>query len=273
MICGKKINIHGNELPCGRCMPCRINKKRMWTGRILLENKESRNSSTFLTLTYDDEHLPKDKSLQPKDLIDYINRLRHSSLGGFRYFAVGEYGDKTARPHYHMAIFNAPAHIWAERMDKAWKKGYTKAGDIEPGSAAYIAGYCTKKMTTKDDPRLEGRYPEFSRMSKKPPLGAAGVRRIADILTGKHGSAMLEKYRDVPSSYRIDGKLYPIGRYWKNHLREWVGCNNIEPSGDGWDVPINGYQSKADKFAEEKQAQKVADKLWRQQRKTTTRKL
>ena len=164
-------------VPCGQCMACRINHKRMWTGRILLESMHAPNTSTFLTLTYNDDSVPRNHSLKPMHLTKFIDRCRKGSLGHFRYFAVGEYGDKTQRPHYHLAIFNAPPERWAEYFHDKWNNeekevGFTQVGEVTKESASYIAGYCTKKLTSPDDERLEGRYPEFNRMSCHPPLGS-----------------------------------------------------------------------------------------------------
>lgn len=265
MKCGYPVTIRGKILPCGRCMPCRVNHKRMWAGRILLENSENQNISTFLTMTYDEEHKPKNNSLSFRDLYDYLNRLRGSSLGHFRYFAVGEYGDKSARPHYHMAVFNTPPDKWEQRFQDAWPHGFTKAGEITRASAGYIAGYCTKKMTSKEDDRLDGRVPEFSRMSKKPPLGAQGMMRIRDTLFGRQGSSILEKVGDVPAGFRIEGKIYPIGRYWRTWLRKEIGITN--PTGHPWEVDLNEI-TKAD----QERARKAAEKLFRR-RKTGNRSL
>lgn len=234
----------------------------MWTGRILLENNAYKNSSTFLTMTYDDEHKPKNNSLSFKDLGDYTNRLRQGSLGHFRYFAVGEYGDKTSRPHYHMAVFNCPPEYWEKYFQDKWPHGFTKAGEITSRSAAYIAGYCTKKMTAVDDERLDGRTPEFARMSKRPPLGAAGMLRIRDTMFGRHGSKILEKLGDVPGTFRFEGKLYPIGRYWIRWLRNEVGIE--KPSGDNWEVDLEKITRQ-----EQENARQNAEKLYRRRRCNT----
>lgn len=214
-----------------------------------------------MTLTYNDENKPEDNSLSFRDLKVFIDNLRHTSLGQFRYFAVGEYGDKTARPHYHMAIFNCPPEKWESKFIQSWKQGFIKAGDITPQSAAYVAGYCTKKMTSKEDERLQGRIPEFSRMSKKPPLGAAGVARIEQMLYSKHGAQLLESYGDVPGGYRIQGKIYPLGRYWKTYLRKRLGIE--APTDNPWEV--DPYEQTKQ---EQEQARKQAAKLWRQRNRT-----
>jgi len=92
---------------CGQCIHCRANRRREWVLRILLE-LEKHEFNTFLTLTYDDVHLPGDQSLQPKHLTDFFKRLRKKVEYPIRYYAVGEYGEETERPHYHIALFGHP---------------------------------------------------------------------------------------------------------------------------------------------------------------------
>lgn len=265
MKCAHPIVATERVVPCGQCMPCRINHKRMWTGRILLEAAHSPNTSTFLTMTYNDEHKPKNGSLVPSHLLRYINRLRDkSSLGHFRYFAVGEYGDKTQRPHYHMAIFNCPPLLWESKFNAAWHEdgasmGFTQAGEITKESAGYIAGYTTKKMTKKDDDRLDGRLPEFARMSKFPPIGAAGMNHIYDLMMTRSGAAALADKEDVPSSFQMGGKTYPLGSYWKNWLRK--KCNITEPRiQHAWELPYDEYMRELE------HGQKASTKLWQSHR-------
>lgn len=63
----------------------------------------------FVTLTYDDEHLPLSPSglptLRYSDVQKFLKRLRTNSGQKFRYFAASEYGDRTQRPHYHLIIY------------------------------------------------------------------------------------------------------------------------------------------------------------------------
>eukprot|EP00481_Brizalina_sp_1-RS-2013_P003097 TRINITY_DN8386_c0_g1_i1.p1 TRINITY_DN8386_c0_g1~~TRINITY_DN8386_c0_g1_i1.p1 ORF type:complete len:127 (+),score=9.80 TRINITY_DN8386_c0_g1_i1:32-382(+) len=100
--------------------------------------------------------MPEGGTLMRSHLKGFVDKLRNGSLGHFRYFAVGEYGDKTLRPHYHLAIFNTPPEHWAEYFDKKWEYGFTMAGEMTAQSAAYVSGYCAKKMTDKSDDRLDG---------------------------------------------------------------------------------------------------------------------
>jgi len=96
----------GKAYPCGQCLPCRINRRRIWAHRIMLE-AGLYGDNAFITLTYDDEHDPT--SLEPKHAQTFLKRLRHNYPKPIRYYLVGEYGESTDRPHYHAALFNFPA--------------------------------------------------------------------------------------------------------------------------------------------------------------------
>lgn len=270
MKCGYPYKLNEDTVvPCGRCMPCRITKRSQWAGRILLEAKYSTEPSSFITLTYNDDHLPKLGHLHKPDLVGFTNRIRHrSGMGHFRFFAIGEYGSETQRPHYHLAIFNTDPAAWEGRFTDCWKTdegpiGHVHVGLIEKKSAEYITGYCLKKLTTMGDPRLDGKPPEFATMSKRPPLGYQGVNHIRDLLYTRTGAAGLAKRGDVPSSFRMDGKNYPLGEYWKNYLREEF--NILKPSQEDWTIDYE--QTKR----EQRQATKQAEKLWRNKDKRKRR--
>ena len=142
--------------------------------------------NAFVTLTYSDECLPEDMSVRPRELQLFMKRLRKAFPGRIRYFGVGEYGDTTERPHYHLAIFGMPTCRYARtRLFKtyrpccpictmvrdAWQKGEVFLGTLEPDAMGYVAGYVVKKMTREDDERLKGKAPEFARMSLRPGIG------------------------------------------------------------------------------------------------------
>lgn len=92
------------QIPCGGCIGCRLEYSRQWALRCVVE-ASMHKENCFVTLTYNDDHLPKDLSLQKKDLLSFIKRLRRD-YAGIRYFSCGEYGDRFERPHYHLCIFN-----------------------------------------------------------------------------------------------------------------------------------------------------------------------
>lgn len=204
---------------CGQCLPCRLNRRRLWTHRILLESKKHAENS-FLTLTYDNENLPENGTLLKKDAQDWLKRFRHAiSPLSVRYFLVGEYGDESQRPHYHACLFGV-GPSFADVVQTTWKKGHIMLGTLTHDSAQYVAGYVTKKMTSKADPRLNGREPEFARMSLKPGIGATAMEDLADVLTTKHGCELITNIGDVPMSLQHGNKSLPLGRYLRRKLRE-----------------------------------------------------
>lgn len=222
MKCVKPFGLFG----CGQCMPCRINRRRLWTGRILLEASQHAYS-TFLTLSYNEDSCPSE--LVPSDLALFWKRLRYELGFKIRYFAVGEYGEKTGRPHYHAIVFGMPFTA-VKVCEKAWPLGFVFLGEVTPASAAYVTGYVSKKMTSYEDPRLEGRHPEFARMSLRPHgIGKLAASEIAVGLTASGGSKALAKLRDVPSEIRFGGRKYPLGRYLRNAMREAVGWEQGVP--------------------------------------------
>lgn len=201
--------------------------------------------NAFVTLTYSDEELPgTDRfpggNLAPKDLQDWLKRFRKSvEPMKIRFFAVGEYGDQTERPHYHAAIFGFPTCSYGysrystritsccpscDNIKSTWGKGNVLLGVLETSSAQYIAGYVTKKMTAKDDDRLQGRHPEFARMSLRPGIGAGMMDEVASTLLGLEDS-----HGDVPSAVRHGARLLPLGRYLRKRLRKVMGKDEKAP--------------------------------------------
>lgn len=228
----------------------------MWTGRILLESMHCPLPSTFLTLTYSDETVPEGQTVVKKDAQAFLNRLRHrSGVGHVRYFGVGEYGTKTQRPHYHFALFNLPPAPYEKILEETWGKGLISVGEIEPRSAAYVCGYATKKMTNSNDERLDGREPEFAIMSKSPPLGAAGIRHIEELLHTRSGAAGLAKNGDVPSTFRTLGRQWPLGKYWREQLRKRLNIEKPAPNAD-WELDIDKHEE------ERRNAEKKVTKIW-----------
>lgn len=224
----------GVEFGCGQCLPCRINRRRMWTARIVLESAaHGLHPSAFFTLTYSPQWLPKGGTLVPGDLERFRYRLRHL-FGPFRYYFVGEYGEASERPHYHGLLFGLLPSVaqiescWTD-LDSGTRLGSAHVGTLSVDSAAYVAGYVTKKMTSKLDIRLNGRYPEFSRMSRKPGIGSEGLHGIRMWLYTAEGRKYREKMHDVPLGIRFGGKIYPLGRYLVTKLREEFGIDSSDP--------------------------------------------
>lgn len=193
------------KIPCGQCIGCRLEYSRQWAMRIMHE-KQMHEDAYFLTLTYSDEHVPKNGDLVKghlqkfyKDYRQYLTR----KLGGkkIRYYSCGEYGEQTLRPHWHACIFGHdftdkvmykesedgfPLYT-SDTLSTIWPYGFSVIGDLSFESAAYVARYVCKKV--KFDIQNPGRYfdtynrvdpetgeyhivsPEKAYMSRRPGIG------------------------------------------------------------------------------------------------------
>lgn len=230
MICSHpQFSKTAGQHPCGQCMECRINYKRVWAHRLLLEAK-CHEFNSFTTLTLADSHLVfnnKAPILYKPDVQNFCQRLR-DQLGPFRYYAVGEYGEQTQRPHYHLALFGVSdrsidnvRHAWSDDLGS---KGHVHMGTLTVESAQYICGYVTKKMTKPNDPRLEGREPEFALMSKG--IGR-GYLDVIQKYWGNYIHEYLRENEDVPKSLLHGERELPLGRYMVDKLRERFGVLEI----------------------------------------------
>ncbi len=147
------------QLPCGQCIGCRLEYSRQWAIRCTHEASMHLHNC-FITLTYDEQHLPKNGTLIVKDYQDFMKRLRHSvKPKKIRFFHCGEYGEKNGRPHYHACIFNhdfedktlfrkinnVPLYI-SNTLTQLWGKGLVSIGAVTFESAAYVARYIMKKQ-------------------------------------------------------------------------------------------------------------------------------
>lgn len=232
MLCkGPYVTGDGQAYGCGQCLPCRLNRRRVWMHRIILEALQY-TDNTFCTLTYNE--LPTKGEVNPVHTQKWLKRFRKAiDPLRIRYFIVGEYGDETQRPHYHAALFNYPTCLYGssrynqrrnnccvacDTIRDTWGLGHTLSGTLTPESAAYIAGYVTKKMTNAGDERLNGRHPEFARMSLRPGVGGDSTWEIADAVLQWGGNAP-----DVPTQLRHGSKLLPLGRYLTRRLRAQTG--------------------------------------------------
>lgn len=227
MLC-KKPYVKGiTPFPCGQCLPCRLNRRRLWCHRLMLE-AQCHEFSSFWTLTYSPEMEPADGSVDPVSLSAWLKRLRRRLGPGrpIRFYAVGEYGEETFRPHYHAALFGV-SRLEDALIADTWGMGNVFGGDLTLQSAQYICGYVTKKMTKHEDPRLQGRYPEFARMSLRPGIGALFVPAIADSLGDVHGARFISSTGDVPTSLNHGRKSLPLGRYLRRKLREACGFETV----------------------------------------------
>lgn len=202
--------------------------------------------SCMLTLTYANEHLPKNGSLRRRDIVLFLKLLRRKiEPTKIRYFYVGEYGERSGRPHYHIALFGLGKDSH-DLFHACWGKGLIdtgyegEIGKINKDSAQYIAGYVSKKMTNWNDPVVkallisEGKEPEFGQPSLKPGLGYGVVKKIVNFLTTDPGAESLIRNGDVPMVLNHGGKAWPLGRYLRTKIREEMGFPNVGAQ-EGWE--------------------------------------
>lgn len=181
----------------------------------------------FTTLTYAPEHLPTSGTLIPRHLTLFLKRLRKTLP--FRYYAVGEYGSKTNRPHYHALLFTEDRLDVPEAITAAWQLGLTHTGLASPEGMQYVAGYTLKKLTSwkETHPGLE---PEFARMSRMPGIGAGAVPSLASAINTDAATAEIAERGDVPYAMRLAGHILPLGRFVRTRYRVEAGYPETDPS-------------------------------------------
>ncbi len=228
----------GLPVPCGQCLHCRINKRRVWTLRLMMELRQHEKAS-FVTLTYDSEHVPVVdgvQSLSKRDFQLWLKRIRKlfdlREGRKIRFYACGEYGTRSRRPHYHAILFGvSPEELDSEwflwngqsgpatnvrpaRLDtvlyRTWCRGIVHVGEVSRKSIQYVAGYITKKMTSDDD--------SFALMSRKPGIGSDAADAIVATLKKANISDV-----NVGKELRIDGNKWPIGRYLSLRIEKLRG--------------------------------------------------
>lgn len=253
------------EVPCSSCLGCRLDRSRMWAMRVVHESSLY-NDNVFITLTFDDEHLPGDYSIRKSDLQLFHKKLRNRH-GKFRFFGVGEYGSicpthgleigtgpgqcrqcKLGRPHYHEILFNTdfpdkqlystanniPLYN-SEELNRIWGKGFCTIGDVNFQTAAYVARYALKKITgqpAEDHYTLIDKHGEFHKLQPE-----------FSIMSRGH---TCEEHRGLP--YQIDCPKCSrgIGTDWY-----YKYVTDIWPS-DEVPVPGHGIIKKVPRYYEDK---------------------
>lgn len=204
------------QVPCGQCLECRRARQHSWYVRL---NAELKNSYTakFITLTYDDDNIPVNsefyQTLYYEDVQLFFKRLRrrqerkHGKLSPkIKYFAVGEYGSQTNRPHYHIILFNC---LDINDVEKSWKFGNIHAGDVTDQSIYYTLKYCLKStlFDSTTDTDNTGRQREKALMSKG--LGLSYL------------TPQMQKYfnEDLTRGVTLlGGQELPLPRYYRNKM-------------------------------------------------------
>ena len=182
-------------LPCGQCSGCKLERSRQWAVRNVHE-ASLHEHSMFLTLTYNDENLPRTKfglnTLVHADFQKFMKRLRYYFKQPIQYYMCGEYGDKTGRAHYHALVYgvkfddlklvkrtDAGSFIFtSKRLDDIWSKGHCWVGNVTFESAAYVSRYLMKKINGKSHFTYLVQ-PEYTKMSLKRPIGKSWIEKYS----------------------------------------------------------------------------------------------
>lgn len=207
------------QLPCGKCIACRLEYARQWAIRCVHEASMN-DKNSFITLTYSDENL-KSPKLEYSDFQKFIKKLRKTQNQKIGIFVTGEYGDKTKRPHWHAILFNySPPDLKpkyktergdqvydSEILTKLWGHGITECGSVTFESAGYCARYAAKKLAHGND-----KDHDFQPISKKSSQHAIGKK-------------WLEKF--WPDCFNFGTTVLPDGRpigviprYYEKWLKE-----------------------------------------------------
>lgn len=215
-------------VPCRQCYGCRMRKTLDWSMRNMHQLSSSQNVGAFITLTYNEDNLPENGSLDPDHLKDFWKRLRDAIAPlKIRYFACGEYGDVTNRPHYHAIIFGydfPDKTLWSTNkgnkyyrstlLEKKWGLGNCIIGDVNFQTCSYVAKYIQKKITGDaavdayvDERTGEVLVPPFQRQSLKPAIGLDWFN---------------ENWKHVFPIDRLvhEGKEFPVPQYYVDQLEK-----------------------------------------------------
>lgn len=219
------------DLPCGRCIGCRIEKTQAWALRITHE-AQMHEDNCFLTLTYDDYHLPPHNSLRKSDFQKFIRALRQKTKLKIRYYMCGEYGSQCQkhqtkdcmecgplqRPHYHAILFGydfPDKTYWRERkeikiyrsaeLENTWHHGNTEIGNVTFKSAGYVARYIMKKLNGElAEQHYKSCLPEYTQMSLRPGIGETWYRKFkSDIFPDDFCVRPDGRKMPVPTYYRV----------------------------------------------------------------------
>lgn len=167
-------------IPCGQCEGCRSDRAHQWANRLTLESTVNVGRSWFVTLTYDDKHLPRlgrqilDREtgvvgdlpvVNMDDVSSWIKRLRSRLHQPLRFFSVSEYGELSRRPHYHVILFAdlpdlqqvrigvdgatvnlPPGTFWSRLISETWGLGGITVQEANAWAMSYVAGYAVKKL-------------------------------------------------------------------------------------------------------------------------------
>ena len=208
---------HNNQnlmvnVPCGKCLACKKRRASHWSFRLNEEAKTS-SSACFITLTYENAPVSENgfRTLDKRDFQLFLKRLRKTCpTNKLKYYACGEYGTQTHRPHYHAIIFNLPKSLIQnpQKIADTWQNGHIHLANNNQLTINYVVGYMTKSNFTRFN-NQDDRLPEFSLMSKKMGLGY-----LTEAMKNYY------KKREIFCIVRESGQIISMPRYYKEKIFE-----------------------------------------------------
>lgn len=280
-------------IPCGKCIACREDRAKQWAVRCLHESKLYEDNC-FVTLTYNDDCLDKRGSLNKKDFPLFMKKLRKLFCNKkIKYFHCGEYGSLSERPHHHACLFNVDfrdkeilfvkngvklyrsdmlERLWSKGIDEKdrylynddivykrfgkWyvKLGFCTLGEVNYGSACYVARYIIKKVYGEiEEEHYRGRVPEYNTMSRRDGIGKGYIKEyLKDIYPSDCLILELNKRAKIP-------------RYYDNYYKkeDLVGYERVK------DKRKEFYRRKEVEFDEQKNLMRkkcITEKIKRRKR-------
>lgn len=225
-----RIGFESLYVACGSCIGCRSARATQWAHRCVHEASLF-SHNCFVTLTYDDEHMPPWGWVRSDHMALFLKRLRKRAsvrdsgvfvsdpCKGIRFFGSGEYGELSGRPHYHIMLFNCgftdalPVRkklFASATLSELWPDGDATIGTCTGASANYIAKYSLKDSGRRAcDEDGVWMPPPFLRMSLKPGIGAYWLKKYASDL--RHGYLVNSGRKSgVPLAYKRRLKREPV---------------------------------------------------------------
>jgi len=213
------------EVPCGKCIGCKVDRSRAWSIRIGHE-AQGWDSNLFCTFDYSPEHL-RSWSLEYRDFQGFMKRLRKRLPSPIRFFVAGEYGEEYRRPHWHAILFNCRfpdaeryenGTLRSNLAEEVWRFGRVVIGDVTARSAAYVAGYTYGKRYGRE---ADDYYEDLV----NPLTGEVGRRRSPFVSMSRRpgiGSLWYEKFGGdlFPHDCAVqEGKKFKVPRYYSEKYK------------------------------------------------------
>lgn len=225
-------------VPCGQCMPCRINKRQSWLLRCLLESRYA-STSSFWTLTFEDGSLGE--ASKKWTLYEFFRRIRswehqHGNTSPIRYFGCLDFGGTYGRPHYHLLIWNLRARYTEPEGYRSglprlryhipeWPYGHVDIGEFNLKTSRYVTRYIAEKNNV------------VPYRTQRPAIGFYGVQRLA-VLFAKQCGIMPER----PALLQIGGRVYPMDQWTRRRFADaYVGAGGRF---DSWSLSKHALKTR-----------------------------